>query len=120
MVYANVLASFDQSDDLRKFATAFFSAIGASAFERRESSGYASGFYFRARHDGLNFNVSLSDEEGFEKFPFWIQVSSETSTQDELGAAVRSLLDSPALQKGFHFALVQNFGKRDAKIIFQR
>ncbi|GLR14010.1 hypothetical protein GCM10007907_28000 [Chitinimonas prasina] len=117
MQYVNLLGVFDTSSELDSFAKEFFSAVGVSSYEERESGNFPDGRYFRNLEGVLAFTISLSDEEDHEDLPFWIQVSADMSSLDELVSAVDSIVLEKAMPAGFCIARMINLGKKNEQRI---
>lgn len=117
MQYINLLASFGNTTDLDLFASTFFSVIGVSKIEKRESANYIEGCCFKGKCGDVSYTVSISDEWGHEDLPFWIQISEDTSDLETLVAVINRNIQKKALPAGFNFARMVNFGKKDEKRI---
>lgn len=110
--YVNLLCAHAETTSLREFAEAFFDAAGIVDGQERESSNYAEGRYFRGSHEGAEFTVSQSDEEGNEDLPFWVQVVANVSADGTLEDAVNRVARERLIAAGFRVARMVNFGKR--------
>ena len=56
--------------------------------------------------------MSLSDEEGNEDLPEWVQVAASVDTDGALDDAVNRTVRERLLAAGFRVARMVNFGKR--------
>lgn len=112
MQYVNLLCAHADKPGLREFAEAFFDASGIVDGQERESSNYVEGRYFKGSRDGAEFTVSLSDEEGNEDLPVWVQVAANVDADGALGDAVNRVVRERLLAAGFRVAGMVNFGKR--------
>jgi len=101
----DLIANRDGTETLQSFAAAFFDAFGIVAHEERESDNYTGGAYFIGAGEGLEINISISDDPRHEAMPYWIEVS--TTNTSALEKRVREQL----LPRGFHVARVVNFGE---------
>jgi hypothetical protein len=115
--YVNLLCAHAEKSGLHEFAEAFFDAAGIVDGQERESSNYVEGHYFRGARDGAEFTVSLSDEEGNEDLPVWVQVAANADTDVALDDALRRVIEERLLTAGFRVARMVNFGSRDEKRI---
>ncbi|ALV05664.1 hypothetical protein [Roseateles depolymerans] len=116
MQYVNLLCAHAEKNSLREFAEAFFGAVGIVDGQERESANYAEGHYFRGTHDGTKFTVSLSDEEGNEDLPVWVQIVDKVDAH-ALDDVVSHLVRERLLAVGFRVARLVNFGRRDEQRI---
>lgn len=112
MKYVNLLCAHAENPGLSEFAEAFFDAAGVVDGQERESSNYAEGRYFKGSHEGTEFTVSLSDEEGNEDLPFWVQVAASLGADGALEDAVSRVVRERLVAAGFRVARMVNFGKR--------
>lgn len=112
MHYINLLCAHVETPSLRRFAEAFFDATGIVNGQEKESSNYAGGHYFKGSNELAEFTVSLSDEEGNEDLPFWIQVVADVSADSTLEDAVSHVVRERLAGAGFRVARMMNFGKR--------
>ena len=112
MQYVNLLGTLEHCGGLRPFAKMFFDAVGIKDGVERESSNYVDGYYLKGSLDGLNFTVSLTDDDAHEDLPYWVQVAADMAEPDLLLAAVEQIVRQLALPAGFRFARIVNYGKR--------
>lgn len=112
MQYVNLLCAHADKPSLREFAEAFFDAAGILDGQERESSNYVEGRYFKGSRDGAEFTVSLSDEEGNEDLPMWVQVAANLDADGSLDDAMSRVVRERLLVAGFRVARMVNFGKR--------
>ena len=117
MQYVNLLCAHADKPGLREFAEAFFDAAGIVDGQERESSNYVDGHYFRGARDGAEFTVSLSDDEGNEDLPVWVQVAANLDEEGALDDAVSRVIQARLLAAGFRVARMVNFGRRDEQRI---
>jgi hypothetical protein len=111
MQYIDLLGSFQSSLNLDEFASTFFLVTNIPVYERRESSNYFNGYYFRGKYNNsLTFTVSLSDEKGNDDLPFWVNISAKADDLKELKIIVDDMVRNKAVPSGFHFAYMLNFG----------
>jgi hypothetical protein len=115
--YVNLLCAHAAKPSLREFAEAFFDAAGIVDGQERESSNYVEGRYFKGSRDGAEFTVALSDEEGNEDLPVWVQVAAHLDADGALDDAVSRVVRERLLAAGFRMARMVNFGKRDEQRI---
>ena len=116
MQYVNLLCAHAEKPSLREFAEAFFGTVGIVNGQERESSNYVEGHYFKGTRDGAEFTISLSDEEGNEDLPVWVQVAHDLDA-DALDDAVNRVVRERLLAAGFRAARMVNFGRRDEQRI---
>lgn len=112
MRYVNLLCAHLGTTGLSEFAEAFFKAAGIVDGQERESSNYVEGRYFKGSREGAEFTVSLSDEEGNEDLPFWVQVAADVSADGFLEDAVSRVVQERLVVEGFRVARMVDFGKR--------
>ncbi len=112
MQYVNLLCANTKTPSLREFAEAFFHTTSIMNGQERESSNHADGRYFKGSLEGAEFTVSLSDEEGNEDLPFWVQVAANVGESSALDDAVGRVVRERLIAAGFQAALMVNFGKR--------
>lgn len=112
MQHVNLLCAPSETTSLREFAESFFNAVGIVDGQERESSHYADGHYFKGSCVGAEFMVSLSDEDGNEDLPFWVQVAADVSGGGALEDVVNRVVKERLLAAGFRVARMVNFGKR--------
>lgn len=112
MQYVDLLCAHAGKPGLREFAEAFFDAAGIVDGQERESSNHVEGRYFKGSRDGAEFTISLSDEEGNEDLPVWVQVVADLDAEGALDDAVNRVVREQLLAAGFRVARVVNFGKR--------
>lgn len=117
MQYFNLLCAHADKPSLYEFAEAFFDAMGIVDGQERESSNYIEGRYFKGSRDGAEFTVSLSDEEGNEDLPVWVQVAANLDADGALDDALSCVIRERLLAAGFRVARMVNFGKRDEQRI---
>jgi hypothetical protein len=111
MQYVNLLGAQEHCGGLRPFAKMLFDALGVKDSVERESSNYIDGYYLKGSLDGLNFTVSLTDDDAHEDLPYWVQVAADMSEPDLLIASVEQIVSQLALLAGFRFARIVNYGK---------
>lgn len=85
--------------------------------QERESSSYVEGRYFKGSRDGVEFTVALSDMEGDEDLPMWVQVAGNMDADGALDDAVSRVVRERILAAGFRVARMVNFGRRDEQRI---
>ncbi|MGX9555696.1 hypothetical protein [Pseudomonas sp. CFBP 5750] len=112
MQYVNLLGVHPGCVELRPFAKKFFDALGVNDREKRESSNYIDGYYFKGSLGGMTFSVAISDEDAHENVPYWIHISADLVTPDALEDAVSQLIRDKVLPMGFQLVRIVNFGKR--------
>jgi hypothetical protein len=117
MQHIDLLGASEKLADLNSFAEGFFSAIDANGYEERESSNYIGGRYFRAIIDGMDFTVCLSDEDGFDDFPYWIHINTDVDAPNaaNLGDVIESIVREKLLTNGFLITRIINIGTYDAE-----
>lgn len=111
MQYVSLLCAHDEYPGLREFAESFFNAVGVVDGQERESLNYAQGRYFKGSHEGKEFNVSMSGDEGNDDLPVWVQVAANVSAGPSLEDAVSRMVLERLVRAGFRVARVENFGK---------
>lgn len=116
MQYVNLLCAHAEEPSLREFAETFFGAVGIMNGQERENSNYVEGHYFKGTHDGAEFTVSLSDEEGNEDLPVWVQIADNLDAH-ALDDVVSRVVRERLLAVGFRVARMVNFGRRDEQRI---
>ncbi len=117
MKYMNLLAAKGDRPDLIVFAREFFSALGVTDYEERESSFYPEERYFEGSDREVKFIVALSDETDHDDLPIWIHVTTELSGSTDLVSATDLLIQEKLSSQGFRFARLINFGMQDEQRI---
>lgn len=117
MQYINLLCAHADKQSLHEFAGAFFDAVGIVDGQERESSNCVEGRYFKGSRDGAEFTVSLSEDEGNEDLPVWVQVAANVDADGALDDALSRFVRERLLPAGFRVARMLNFGKRDEERI---
>ena len=112
MKYLNLLGANTDTSDLEPFSKGFFSALGIDEYEQRESGNYVGGYYFKGKKGNLNYTLAVSDEDGNDDLPLWVQICGEDIEEAALEKQVESLIRNNLLPQGFRFARIVNFGKR--------
>ncbi len=117
MIYVNLLLSQDDGAGLEVVAAKFFTSIGVTAYEERESSNYVDGRYLKGEIGGLSITVSLSDEADHADLPVWVQLASDAVDREALDDEVSSIIQTKVLPSGFKCARMLNFGRKDERRI---
>lgn len=112
MQYVNLFGTIQGEEKLETFAEKFFSALGVSDFEERESGNYADGRYFRGTNGLIIFTVALSDESSNRDLPYWVHATSNDGVPPSLDDYLDDLVRGNLIAQGFKFAKLIDFGKR--------
>ena len=112
MEYVNLLSASDVQESLASFAAKLFALVGIHDVVERESGNYPGGRYFRGSLEDLVFTISESDEEGHKDLPYWVQVTCEARSADDLTRYVDRLIQEKIIGQQFRAARMVNFGKR--------
>ena len=117
MLQVNLLCSNKRLASLAEFSVDLFQKLSIVRFERRESSNYADGTYFRGKFDLGEVTVSLADEEGDEDLLYWVCIE----LAKDAGALSREIIDELVVDKllthGYSVARIEDFGKMNQRRI---
>jgi hypothetical protein len=94
-------------------------ALGIRNFEERESSNYIENRYFAAKKDQRQYELSYTDYEEADRFPFhiWIELEKKAPPGTALLTAMDAWVKSKLLAIGAKAALVVNYGRPDMQRI---
>ena len=100
---------------LDEVATATFSSLGISNFEKRESDNYVGGYYFTSVQDSLTIELAVNDYPHELNLIYWLSIEDfESNDESVFEQKINQYI--AGLQKFAQIARVHDFGKKSMQV----
>ena len=117
MNIVNLLSAFPSANNLADLSQKLDSVLGGMELEERESSNYVGGRYYSGHIGNIRMILALSDETDHDDLPYWIALSSNETTEDELITFADEMATARLLPAGLRVARFVSFGRVDEQRI---
>lgn len=111
--YMNFFFQPQVDEGLKGAAELIASLFDGFSIEKRESSNYIEGEYYRGQFNHWVLTVAYSDGDDSELYRYWLSIESRSSKSEaEFQASIKTEIHSRLLHPEVKAARVVNFGKK--------